>query len=146
MQPFPHHYQVQVNAEANQPLTTGCDQLPPLRVDTPTTFGGSGEHWSPEELLLAALGNCYALSFRALAKASGLAWVSLDVAVEGVLDKVERQMRFTRATLRVGLTLAPGADLDAAERQLQRAESICIVANSLRVPLALITEVQAGVG
>lgn len=131
MKAFPHQYQVTVAAGPEDTLTTRGRNTPPLQVAPPVEFGGPGDQWSPEELLMAAVADCLVLSFRAIARASGFEWVSLHCETSGELDKVERVVRFTRLDTRVDITLPAGASAETAEKLLQKAEQTCFVSNSM---------------
>ncbi|MEN8185384.1 MAG: OsmC family protein [Myxococcota bacterium] len=111
----------------------GGDDLgvPSLRSAPPSQFGGPGDQWPPETLLVAAIADCYVLTFRAVARASKLAWVSLGCEVQGTLDRVERVTRFTEFRVRASLRVPPGTDEERARRLLARAEQSCLITNSL---------------
>jgi uncharacterized OsmC-like protein len=81
------------------------------------------------------------LGFRAIAKASKYSWHSLEVRTEGTLDRVEGKMLFTRFDTHAKLHVAPGADIERAKKLLEKAESSCLVANSLNSERHLTTEV-----
>jgi len=42
--------------------------LPDLRLEAPSDFGGPGDAWSPEHLLLVAVQSCFLLTLRAVAR------------------------------------------------------------------------------
>jgi len=88
MQEFPHHYSVAAVANPEGEVALQSDRLPSLTSTPPAEFGGPGDRWSPETLLVAALADCFVLTFRALARASKLSWLSLRCDVEGTLDRV----------------------------------------------------------
>jgi uncharacterized OsmC-like protein len=90
-----------------------------------------GDRWSPETLLSAALIDCFVLTFRAIARAGKLSWISLDCEIEGKLDRVQGVSRFTEFKLNARLVAAAGTDVEAAERALHRAEAGCLISNSL---------------
>jgi peroxiredoxin-like protein len=98
----------------------------------PTEFGGPGDHWSPETLLVAAVADCFILTFKAIARASSFEWVSLRCNVEGVLDRVDNVTRFTSFVLRVELEAPSGTDEDKAKQLLEKSEISCLITNSLR--------------
>lgn len=131
MQGFPHHYHVQASAPPSGDVTLAADGLPALPTQAPAEFGGPGDRWSPETLLTAAVADCFVLSFRAIAAASKFEYTRLDCAVEGVLDRVERVMRFTGFTVRARLLLPADADEARARRLLEKAEQSCLITNSL---------------
>src|SRR5579875_1806473 len=133
MKALPHRYVVTAQGGAQGPVNLSSSQLAPLLSAAPAEFDGPGNLWSPETLLTAAVGDCFILTFRAIARASGLVWEDLTCVVEGVLDRVE-------VTLRVRLN-APGQDREKAQRLLEKAEKTCLITNSLRSNIHLHAEV-----
>ncbi len=131
MQPFPHHYTVVAQADALGVLSHPSDRLPPLPCDAPAEFGGPGDQWSPEELLAAAVADCFILTFRAVAKASGFEWTGITARAEGILDRVDRTTLFTRFDIHVSLEVPAGTDQDRALRLMEKAEMNCLVTNSM---------------
>jgi organic hydroperoxide reductase OsmC/OhrA len=119
-------------------------QVATLRSASPAEFGGPGNRWSPETLLVAAVGDCFLLTFRAVAQASGLPWSSLRCEVEGTLDRVERALQFTRFDLRASLDVPAGVDAELARRLLEKAERACLVSNSLTATIHLESVVRVG--
>ena len=142
MQDFPHHYTVQASGAASGAVSLESGPMPALVSEPPAEFGGPGDKWSPEHLLVASVADCFVLTFRAIAAASRLEWTNLDVSAEGVLDKVERTMKFTDVTVRATLTLPEGGDAAKAERLLERAEAGCLITNSLDANVHLETAVN----
>jgi peroxiredoxin-like protein len=104
-------------------------------------FDGPGDAWSPEQLLLAAVEACFLLTFRAVAQASGLQWVSMSVEAEGVVDRVGGVTRFTEIVLRPRVALPAGADWVRVQRALEKAERACLVSSSLSTPIRLEPEI-----
>jgi len=90
MQEFPHHYTVTAKASTASDVELEADRLAPLSSASPAEFGGPGDRWSPETLLVAAIGDCLILTFRAIARGSGLAWTSFECHVTGRLDAATR--------------------------------------------------------
>jgi len=137
MQSFPHHYQVSARAQLEGEVTLESPGLAPLASAPPTEFGGPGDRWSPETLLVGAVADCFVLSLRAVAKASALPWSGITCRAEGKLDRVERTTRFTEVVLHVELVLPAEADLAKAERVLEKAKTACLVSSSLVCPVTL---------
>jgi organic hydroperoxide reductase OsmC/OhrA len=142
MQDLPHHYSVAAGAQAEGPVVLSSEGLPDLASAAPQQFGGPGDRWSPETLLVAAVADCFILSFRAIARASKLAWTSLECRVEGTLDRVDRAMQFTAFHVRASLRVAPGVSEEQARRILEKAERSCLISNSLKAPSHLEAEVR----
>lgn len=131
MQELPHHYKVESTAESEGLVTLSADGLPTLDTAPPAEYGGPGDQWSPETLLVAAVADCFILTFRAIARISKLEWTSLTCNVNGVLDKVDGTTRFTELFIRAGLRIPAGTAAERASRLLERAEKGCLITNSL---------------
>jgi organic hydroperoxide reductase OsmC/OhrA len=141
MQAYPHHYKVQAAAEAEGSVIVGSEGLPSLSTAPPPQYGGPGGQWSPETLFVAAAADCFILTFRAVAAASKLPWRNLECSAEGLLDRVDAVVRFTRLHLHARLTLPAGGDTERAQRLLEKAEKACLVTNSMRCEPTLTMEV-----
>lgn len=81
---------------------------------------------------MAAVADCFLLTFRAVARASKLPWTTLRCEVDGRLDRVERVLQFTRFDLRARLHLPHGVGAELAQRALEKAERACLITNSLK--------------
>ena len=133
MQPFPHHYAVAAAADVASDVTVESGGLPTLVSAPPTEFGGPGNRWSPEALLVAAVADCFILTFRGIASMSRLPWTSLACEATGTVDRVERVTQFTAFEIRARLRVPVSANVEQAQRLLVRAEQTCLVTNSLKV-------------
>jgi len=142
MQDFPHRYSVAALARVEGEVTLESAGLAGLASAPPSEFGGPGDRWSPETLLVAAVADCFVLSFRAVARASKLDWVSLRCEVEGTLNRVERVTQFTAFIVRASLQVPPGTDPDRARGLLEKAEKICLISNSLKAAPHLEAKVE----
>ena len=131
MQNLPHHYRVAAAAGPDGDVSLTGEGLAPIPSQPPAEFGGPGDRWSPESLLVAAVADCFVLSFRAIARASKLDWEALDCHVQGTLERVERTTRFTRFAVTATLRVPSGTDEGRAHRLLEKAEEACLVTNSL---------------
>lgn len=143
MDPLPHHYSVSATGAADGPVPVSSPSLSTIFSAPPAEFGGPGDLWSPETLLLAAVADCYVLSFRAVAAASRFDWIELSCDTEGTLDRVERVTRFTEIVNRVTLKVAAGASEETANRLLQKAEDVCLISNSLSATVHLETAIES---
>ena len=141
MQELPHQYHVSANAKAEGNIALKEDNLPLLISAPPAEFGGPGDEWSPEHLLVASVADCFVLTFRAVARASKLEWSNIDSSAVGVLDRVGRLTQFTSFTVSATLTVPTGTDLDKAQRLLEKSEAACLITNSLTAETHLKTEI-----
>lgn len=142
MKDFPHHYTVAATARPDEPVELSSPGLTALESAPPVEFGGPGDQWSPETLLVAAVADCFVLSFKAIAQASKFEWSSLSCDVEGELDRQDKAMQFVGFRVRAVLDLPAGADESRAERLLEKAEQSCLITNSLKAPSTLEAEVR----
>jgi organic hydroperoxide reductase OsmC/OhrA len=142
VQDYPHTYVVAASARSDSNLTTSSPGLADLEAAAPAEFGGPGDQWSPETLLVAAVADCFILSFKAIARASKMEWTSLSCDVDGVLEKVDRVTRFTAFHIRATLDVPDGTREDKAERLMAMAEKSCLITNSLIADSNLEAEVR----
>jgi len=138
---LPHHYAVTASAGIGGNVSLDSQGLETIRSAGPAEFGGPGDLWSPETLLVAAVADCFILSFRAIARASGLDWSSLRCEVVGDLDRVEGVTRFTDFHVRAALELPVREKEDKARRLLEKAEKSCLVSNSLSARVHFVAEI-----
>ena len=142
MHPFPHRYHVQAKGGASGSVLVTAPDAPALDTQAPPEFDGPPGYWSPESLLVASVADCYILSFRAVARASKLEWTSLDVDVEGVLDRVEGVTRFVSFTVRPRLEIVSAERETLARTVLDKAKRTCLVTNSLTAACELVPTVH----
>lgn len=131
MQEYPHLYVATAQGGTDGVIDTGSPGLESIPAMAPAEFDGPGDKWSPETLLVAAVANCFILTFRAVARASHFDWNSLSVKVVGVLNRVERVTRFTEFQIGVTLRLPSESDWHKAHRIAEKSESVCLVTSSL---------------
>jgi organic hydroperoxide reductase OsmC/OhrA len=142
MQNFPHYYTVTAVGSNGDDVELRGAQLPILRTATPAEFDGPGDRWSPETLLVASIGDCLALTFRGIARKSGLAWTSVECDVTGTLDRVEQTTRFVAFEIAARVRVPEGTDQKLAGRVLEKAERNCLIANSLSAAVHLTPTIE----
>jgi peroxiredoxin-like protein len=143
VQDLPHRYHINASAKNAGNIVLKAENLPQLVSAPPAEFGGPGDQWSPEHLLVASVADCFILTFRAVAQASKLAWSNLEASAEGVLERVDRVTRFTAFTISATLTVPADTDIEKARRLLQKAEEACLITNSLTGKTHLEAEIIA---
>ena len=142
MHPFPHRYLVTASIRPGGDVPLSAEGMRIIESAPPKEFDGPGNQWSPEGLLTAAVADCFVLGFRAIAAASKFSWTSLEARTEGTLDRMDGKMRFTRFATHARLLVPAGADRERAKRLLEKAETTCLVANSLNSERHLTIEVS----
>ena len=141
MHPFPHVYRARAVSDAEGDVTLSAEGLESIASRPPVQFGGPGDRWSPETLLCASLADCLLMTFRAIARASRLEWSSLELDVEGRLEREQGNSHFTHFTVSAVLHIPAGVDAALAERALHKAEAGCLISNSLRATRELRAQV-----
>ena len=138
---FHHFYTVSASAKPEGLVDLQSDGLPGLVSAPPKEFGGPGDQWSPEDLVVAAAADCFVLSFRAIAMASKFSWEALSCEAVGELDKADGGVQFVGFKIKATLTLAADADTARAEMLLKKAKATCFITNSLKAPAELETSI-----
>jgi len=132
MKAYPHTYSVSAQGSARGTVPVVSQGLAAIETAPPPEFDGPGGVWSPETLLVAAIANCFILTFRGVSRAAHFTWEKLEAQVDGTLERISGVTQFTRYNTRAKLTVKAGTDHGKARELLERAEKICLVANSLR--------------
>ncbi len=131
MQDFPHHYEICADGGVDGPINVAGESLETLPTTSPPEFGGPEGYWSPETMLVASVANCFILTFRAIAQASRFEWNYINCSVDGILDRVDRKIRFTQYRIKTSLHLPAGGDEARARKLLDKVSANCLIINSL---------------
>ena len=142
MQDYPHHYHASAKGRVTGVVRVASPELPSLETTPPPEYDGDPGYWSPETLLVAAVADCFVLSFRAVARASALDWVDVSCEVEGTLEHIDRVTRFTRFDVRARLQINDPGNRDKAIRSLEKAEQVCLITNSMSAETTLHCDVE----
>ena len=142
MQDYPHHYVASAASRTDSNVQLASPRLENIESAGQAEFGGPGDLWSPETLLVASVADCFILTFRAIARASKMEWISLTCDVVGDLDRVEKVTQFTDFHIRAILEIPEGMKEERAMRLLEKAEHSCLITNSLIAGSHLEAEVR----
>ena len=127
---------------ARRAAASSADGLPDLSVGPPPAFGGTAGLWTPEHLFVLAATSCWLTTFLAVAASSKLDFVAVECSGNGTLEQGEdRRFRISAIALRPRVTVARGEDGDLAIRLVQKAESICLIRNSMRSEVTMEPEI-----
>jgi organic hydroperoxide reductase OsmC/OhrA len=114
-----------------------------LEVATPPEFKGGVEGvWSPEDLLVASVGSCFAVTLLAVAERRHVPIRGLEVDASGsVSQRKDGRFGFTEVVLHVALDTETGFEAEAAAAA-DAAEQACLVATSLDFPVRLDLDIR----
>jgi peroxiredoxin-like protein len=138
---LPHSYNIKATALKDGIYKVSAQNLPDIETAPPKNFGGTGDIWSPEDLFVATIADCFLMTFKAVSSLSKLDWISLDVDAEGTLDKVDSKLQFTEVHLNATLKLKEGGNEERAIRLMHKAEQNCLVTNSIKTKVIFIAKV-----
>jgi organic hydroperoxide reductase OsmC/OhrA len=123
-------------------------QTPPARealaLSSDPAFGGDPGRMNPEQLVVAAATACQLLSFLALAARARIDVRSYHDEAEGEMPEDQPPVRFTRIVLRPRIVVAEGSDVERVRRLVALAHEQCYVANSLKTPVDIESEIALG--
>lgn len=138
--PFPHRYsttisrtfasRARVEAPARQQLHGGPSQ----------ELDGDTGSWSPEQLVLSALGICMLTTFEAFAARDGITLLAWTGTATGTVERTPEGLMFTSIVLGVDMTI--DGNIGKVETTLEDAKQYCLVLNSLRVPVVIEAQIR----
>lgn len=141
MKPLPHHYEVHLSGASSGYAELSTASVPALRTAPPADYDGPGDAWSPEHLLLASVQGCFLFTLRAIARASKVEFISLELDAMGTVARIDGVTRFTEIVLRPKLSVPAGASRERMLQILEKSEKACLVSASLSTPVRLEAEV-----
>ena len=113
-----------------------------LNFSAPAEFEGTPGIWTPEHMLVAAVGSCFVTTFRAIADMSRFDFKRLEVEVTGTLEKTAEGLRFTHLIIKPELTLDDDTHREQAFRLLEKAKRGCLISKSLNAETTLEPQVH----
>jgi organic hydroperoxide reductase OsmC/OhrA len=131
-------YEIRGSTLPHRRVRLTSDGKAPLEAATPPEFrGGTPGVWSPEDLLVAAVVSCYAVTLESIAGRRGVELRHVEVTGAGhVTRRAEGRIGFVVIELAVEVTVTPGLEHEA-ERAAQSAKQACLVAHALEIPVEL---------
>lgn len=114
-----------------------------IEVATPPEFPkGIPGIWSPEHLFTAAVSSCLMTTFLAIAENSKLEFLSFSCKSKGKLEQVDGKFLMSEVVLEPTVVIVHEKDLEKAERILQRAETACLISNSIKSKVTMISTIK----
>ena len=119
------------DASYSRDLAITGETAPNLSMSAASSFKGDPARWNPEQLLVASLSACLALTYLHLAATNGIQVVAYADSGEGKLGLASGKMCITHVTLRPVITLAAGSDREKATGLVEKAHAQCFISNSV---------------
>ena len=144
-----HHYHVDITWNSERKGVMCSPELHAvfgsetcMEVATPPQFPkGMAGVWSPEHLMTAAVSSCLMTTFLAIAENSRLEFKNFDVKSKGKLDKVEGLLMMSEITLEPTVVIYDEKDIRKAEKVLEKAERACLISNSIKSQVHMLTKI-----
>ena len=129
-----HYYEVDTNWNEGRLGTLSSESLDvDIEVVTPPEFkDGIPGKWSPEHLFTAAVNSCLMTTFLAIAENSKLNFTSFRSKAAGKLEAIDGKYVMSEVILKPEVTIASSDDFDKAMRVLNKAETACLISNSIK--------------
>jgi organic hydroperoxide reductase OsmC/OhrA len=108
-----------------------------LPMSSAPGYRGDPSRGNPEQLFVASLSACQALTYLFLAAKNGVAVVGYTDDAEGRLAVVDGKIRMWRVILRPHITLEAGASEARARELVATAHDNCFIANSVSTPVEI---------
>jgi organic hydroperoxide reductase OsmC/OhrA len=106
-----------------------------LPMSSAPGYRGDPSRANPEQLFVAALSACQALTYLFLAAKNQIAVVGYSDDAEGRLGPVDGRIRMSRVTLRPRIVLETGANEARARELVTKAHENCFIGNSVATPV-----------
>ena len=115
-------------------VSVGAITLP---MSSAPGYRGDPSRTNPEQLFVASLSACQALTYLFLAAKNGVRVAGYTDDAEGHLGIVDGRIRMSRVTLRPRITLEVEAEEARARDLVARAHESCFIANSVSTPVEI---------
>jgi len=144
----PHYYNVDVNWNTERKGVMCSPELNRdsgscIEVATPPEFPkGMPGIWSPEHLFTAAVSSCLMTTFLSIAENSKLAFVSFSCKSKGKLEQVDGKFMMSEIILEPTVTITDEKDRERAERVLQKSEAACLISNSVKSKVTMVSTIK----
>jgi peroxiredoxin-like protein len=140
-----HKYRVVAWWTSGQTGIAKSDSAPnAIHFTAPPQFGGVEGRWTPEDLLMTALANCFTTTFHAIAGRSKFEYTDLAVEAEGTVSKTDTGYGFNEIVIRTTLTIASEENRQRAISLLHKAKELCLVSRALAAPQRFEIQVEIG--
>lgn len=134
----PERFPVTATGGPDGPVPISADGLPTIETGRHQSLGGTGERWSPEQLLMGAIANAFVQSFREVGREHDLDWRHLSCQVEGSTEPDDEGLAvFTEIIIQAEVVVPAESERADAARCLDQAERGCLITNSLDATVQL---------
>jgi organic hydroperoxide reductase OsmC/OhrA len=124
-------------ARFSRDLTVSVDAFR-LPMSSAPGYRGDPSRVNPEQLFVASLSACQALTYLFLAAKNHVSVIGYTDDAEGQLGLVDGRLRMSQVTLRPRITLEAGSNDARARDLVMKAHEGCFIANSVATPVDIV--------
>ena len=138
----PFYYETNLSWEGARRALSASGSLPPIRTSSPAELRGEAGHWTPDQLLTAALEASLMASFLAIAEQSGLSVVSYSSSALAKSEWLneESQVQLSKIVVRCVIGLEDESQCGRSLSAMREAQEACLVANALETSMEVSVE------
>ena len=118
----------------NLEMTTDGTTIP---MSSAPQFRGDADRVNPEQLFVAAVSACHALTYLFLAGRAGIRITGYTDDADGALAQADGKLRMTRVVLHPRITLERVEDESEARELIEKSHRGCFIANSVRSEVSI---------
>lgn len=139
-----HFYNVNISWKQDRKGEMSSPELSQsVEIATPPQFPkGLEDIWSPEHLFTAAVSSCLMTTFLAIAENSKLEFVNFECSSKGKLEQIDGKFLMTEVILEPVVTIKNESEREKAEKVLQKSEANCLISNSVKSKITMISEIK----
>jgi organic hydroperoxide reductase OsmC/OhrA len=116
---------------------------PTIEVSTPPEFKGHEGMWTPEELFVASVNICIKTTFLHYAQRDNFEFLSYESGAEGVLERVENRFMFSEIKIKPKIVVTLASQIEKAKELIELSEKNCLITNSIKSKVEVISEISA---
>jgi organic hydroperoxide reductase OsmC/OhrA len=132
--PFPHQYEATLVRTFASRARVEAPPRTPIAGGPPPEFDGDATSWSPEHLLLGAIGMSLLTTFEAFAARDRIDLLAWSARVRCTVDRTPDGLAFSRFVVEVDVEVD---DVERARAALELAKRHCLISNALRAELEI---------
>jgi organic hydroperoxide reductase OsmC/OhrA len=112
--------------------SSSASDLQSIECAIPQEFGGPGQGYSPEDLMIMAVINCFVATFKVFAQKSSLEF--LQIQAKGILEINRTSIGTVGITsLKLDVNLQGASDTLKAKTILEETRKNCLMGNALKI-------------
>lgn len=102
-----------------------------ITVSTPLVFGGEGNHWCAETLLLSSISSSFMSTYLSYAKKQDLIISKFECETIGQIEIIKNKYKFTHINLYPKIFIKEESLKEKAKIALKKTHKNCLITNSL---------------